>query len=184
MRGARITFLLVLCVFANSEFPERRPELEPFQNYAQCYPLEGTWVLEYRTHEHDPFFGGSAQCVHGYDVGPFEEGATTIRLKYAPNIERDTTLSFKTPEGFTRTNTFTMTAVEGKYYPTQHAEFSVVYRDCSSCLVIRHLYIDDYPCSVVKKKEHLGIDNLACDFVYASLCGSLKHVVSDTSCPS
>uniref|UniRef100_V5HAG6 Putative lipocal-1 1 n=1 Tax=Ixodes ricinus TaxID=34613 RepID=V5HAG6_IXORI len=148
---SRLPFsLLVFSAVAHSQFVERRPELGQFQDYEQCYPLKGTWYMTYRTHDAPTLsLEGTAKCVRGHQVGPYENYTTTIRVRHSPNVELDTRLHIKASEGYTHRNVFTMAPVED---PSKPEEFPMVYVDCSSCWVMRHPYVSNRACSVVKRR--------------------------------
>ncbi|XP_077544711.1 uncharacterized protein LOC144157860 [Haemaphysalis longicornis] len=159
-----------------------KPWLAPFQDMSKCDWEGSTWYLLYRTSEDSPF-GKDARCINILQVTPVVNDEMLMRFSYTPKGEKNATFRFKssTPGGPKNVVRIKLDKEGSKEKP-----FKVLYSDCESCLVLKHVTADNR--SLCLQYVHAKALNKAipqCHFVYDAECGQRrKYHISDKSCLS
>ncbi|XP_040075778.2 uncharacterized protein LOC120847909 [Ixodes scapularis] len=176
-----ITAQLVLhCTSASTQYLERNPALQEYQNEAAAFPLQETWYMAYRNYETDPFFGGTAKCVRISETDPGQDGVYPLVLHYDPDVSIDLTLTLSSSPGYTLKNIGIHQAVG----QNDSAEVYCAFKNVKMCDVLRIPYAGDGACALLVPKSQLGSHEACCDFIFDLLCGSTpKFDISDSSCP-
>ncbi|XP_077534949.1 uncharacterized protein LOC144146863 [Haemaphysalis longicornis] len=159
-------------ILAGQPFPENNPQLGIYQNEADCFPLDDTWYLMYRSFENDPYFGGSPMCVAVSASGPFENGSGKVKVQFGGKETVEITNTLMSSPGYEVLNVINVVPVAD---PEVNVNVTCIYRDCESCKVLRHTYADGgQGCAVWQPKRAIGKNVTCCHFVYDLLCGASK----------
>ncbi|XP_077532566.1 uncharacterized protein LOC144144935 [Haemaphysalis longicornis] len=157
-------------VHSSRPFPENNPQLGIYQDEADCFPLQDTWVLIYRSFEQDPYFGGSPTCIEFSESGPFENGSGPVTGEIGGNTTVEAIATLMSSPGYVVKNVLNLRTVEA---PEVNVNLTAVYRDCGSCKVMRHSYIDGGKgCGLWQPKSAIGEDVTCCEFIYDLVCGT------------
>ncbi|XP_077511656.1 uncharacterized protein LOC144122018 [Amblyomma americanum] len=157
------------------------PDLGPFQDERECFPLEETWHLIYRDFEDDPYLGGKSKCVTGTQTGTFIGDSAYVYFEFPPGKKLNTSLKLMSSPGYTAKNILNFTPFSA---PDKNINLTIAYRDCHSCKVIRHSYINNgVGCSMWVTDHELRIPHPCCDYVFELLCGfNPTYKMFDESC--
>ncbi|KAL1443463.1 hypothetical protein MTO96_030310 [Rhipicephalus appendiculatus] len=129
-----LALLLSLLTFAAGHLMlDLNPDLGPYQDDSECFPLQQSWHLMHRDFEEGPLLGRQEQ--------PVDQPGSSVNL----------TISF---------------------------------RDCHTCKVIRHSYINEgRGCSLWVTESDLGNPHPCCEFAFELLCGfHTTYQIYDESC--
>lgn len=167
---------------SSGDYPERRKDLQPYQDASQCYPLTDTWYMLLRNYEEDPALGGTAKCVRGTETGPVEDDMLSVHVQYSPDVSVNGTMTLKSFEGYDVKNLLNF-GVDGE---TETIEQIVAFGLCDKCVITRQLYIADgsgAACAIWVPESTLEDISMCCTFVFDLLCGTAeKHYIYDESC--
>ncbi|KAL3183671.1 hypothetical protein MRX96_033766 [Rhipicephalus microplus] len=166
-------------------YPELRSDLQQFQDSSRCYPDIGEWYQIYRNYNYDPDFGGTAKCVKYSRYGTYQNFTTPSAFTFGQGVtgtvKGEMTLtpaacySARNSVGFVPYNN-TGDVIEEKY--------QVIYTDCDTCFVFRHLYVNDgYGCTLWRRTSTFHQPGDCCEFIYDENCGtSPKYQIYLPSC--
>ncbi|KAH6931930.1 hypothetical protein HPB50_001668 [Hyalomma asiaticum] len=188
--------------------PDLNPDLGPFQDSAQCYPLEPSWHIVYRNFEEDPYFGGRDKCVRGALTGEFFGDSALVKLEYQPHGVMNAgdeieTSSFCAARQWTnyffesrnlRNTCSAHTAPkigdeesrsdESSRKRLVNAAFKLMSSPGYTAMNIVNLQsVDRKGCSMWVSGAQLGQPQPCCDFVFKLLCGSNPvYQIYDETC--
>ncbi|XP_077529197.1 uncharacterized protein LOC144141525 [Haemaphysalis longicornis] len=171
---------LLFLYTAESQYTEQRLDLQVYQDQAKCYPTPVKWFTVYRNFEDDPPFGGTSKCVRFEEVGPYENATALCQTEYLPDEKEQLVLQLDSTPGFTAKNLLHFTPVGSK----ETYDLLLLYSECSSCHIYRHLYIDNGAgCSYWRAESVLKEEDPCCEFIFDFYCGpGPKYNISD-GCP-
>ncbi|XP_050043401.1 uncharacterized protein [Dermacentor andersoni] len=161
--------LSVLSFGACLQLLDLNPDLGPFQDESTCFPLEQSWHQIYRDFEEDPYLGGKSKCVKGTQTGDFVGDSAVVIFEYPPDGIKNTTFKLMSSPGYTAKNVLNVQPVDN---PESSINLTIAYRDCHSCKVIRHSYINEGKgCSLWVTGAELGQPHACCEYIFELLCG-------------
>ncbi|XP_077532558.1 uncharacterized protein LOC144144927 [Haemaphysalis longicornis] len=162
---------------SSPHYIDNNPALGPYQDETDCFPLTEAWYVIYRNYAYDPYFGGDPVCVVINEDGPFQNGVGTFTVEYGDS-QANVKVTLESSPGYTAKNVLYTEVVD---VPGLNFNFTAAYRDCSSCKVMRHSYINQgASCSLWKPASALGQENSCCEFIFDLVCGtSTKYQLYD-----
>lgn len=176
-----IFLFAALSVKAGQLMLDINPDLGEFQDETECFPVVETWHQMYRDFEEDPYLGGKAKCVTGTETGDYEDGAAIVVFEFPPDEVLNTTITLMSSPGYTAKNILNVQSIDAPY---MNENLTIAFRDCHSCKVVRHSYIEKGTgCSIWYTHKELHIDHPFCDFIFELLCGiKPTYQIYDDSC--
>uniref|UniRef100_A0A023GCZ2 Putative lipocal-1 1 n=1 Tax=Amblyomma triste TaxID=251400 RepID=A0A023GCZ2_AMBTT len=177
-----LLFMVGVCPFAaGQQLLDLNPDLGPFQDESECFPLEQSWHLMYRDFESDPYLGGKAKCVKGIQTNDFVEDSTVVVFEYPPDGVLNTTFKLMSSPGYTAKNVLNVVPMDN---PNVSINLTIAFRDCHSCKVIRHSYIEQGTgCSMWVSDAEINQAHPCCSYVFELLCGFKEtYQIYDKSC--
>ncbi|KAH6931929.1 hypothetical protein HPB50_001667 [Hyalomma asiaticum] len=143
----------LLSLSASQQMLDLNPDLAPFQDDSECFPLEQSWHQIYRDFEEDPYLGGKAKCVKGLQTGDFVGDSALVVFEFPPDGVINTTFKLMSSPGYTAKNVLNVQPVESK------------------------------GCSLWVTQAELGMPHPCCEFVFELLCGfNPTYQIYDESC--
>uniref|UniRef100_A0A034WYV1 Lipocalin 28 n=1 Tax=Rhipicephalus microplus TaxID=6941 RepID=A0A034WYV1_RHIMP len=176
-----VLLLSLVSIAKGHHMLDLNPDLGPYQDDSQCFPLEQSWHLMYRDFEDDPYLGGKSKCVKGTQTGEYVDDSTLVVFEYPPNGVINTTFKLMSSPGYTAKNVVNVQPVD---QPGSSVNLTISFRDCHSCKVIRHSYINEgRGCSMWVAEADLGNPHPCCEFAFELLCGfHTTYQIYDESC--
>ncbi|XP_040067971.1 uncharacterized protein LOC115329798 [Ixodes scapularis] len=174
-----VTGLICLTFSSGSQsWPELNPDLEQYQDFTKCFPLQESWYTIYRNYESDPVFGGSEKCIKYTESGPPVNGAYPLHFDFGNQSGMASTTLESSP-GYTGKNILSLTPTGG----STSVEVYGAYAECEQCLVLRNTYISNTACALLVPESVLNKNTTCCDFIFDLLCGTMeKYYIYDASC--
>uniref|UniRef100_G3MTV4 Uncharacterized protein n=1 Tax=Amblyomma maculatum TaxID=34609 RepID=G3MTV4_AMBMU len=128
-----------------------------------CYPDTGEWICMYRNYFADPDFGGSSKCLKLQRYGKYENFTSPVVFTFGHNGSTSGIFHLTSSPCYTGKD-LTKFTPDDESVPLE--DFYSIYIDCSSCLVIRHRYVENgFGCSLWRRVGTLRQPNDCCEFV-------------------
>uniref|UniRef100_A0A023GDQ4 Putative lipocalin-2 1 n=1 Tax=Amblyomma triste TaxID=251400 RepID=A0A023GDQ4_AMBTT len=176
-----VTAFAAVSLGARSTMLDLNPALGVYQDDRDCFPFKTRMHQIYRNFKNDSLLGGEAKCVSAGPTGPLINSQVQSPFQYGSDGLLEATITLVSSPGYTVGNVLEIAPQDGSAPPVN---LTVAYRDCKTCKVFRHDYVDNgNGCSYWVTDEALGEDTTCCEFVYKLLCGtSPLYKMYDKSC--